>query len=121
VIGVDSHRGPTQGQSFLTLAGGLGAEDVPWARELVTRALEGEPHDLVIDMRGAYDVCREALALLAEFRTRQRTLNRHLTLVIDRDSAADRALQAAGLRGLFLTVRHVPNRFDGVTPRPARR
>ena len=104
-----TYQSPVHGHSFLTLAGDLGPVDVPWMTQEVSRALEGEPHDLVIDMRGAYRVSPEALALLTSVRSRQRSLNRHLTLVIDLGSPTDRALQAAGLQGLFLTVRRVPN------------
>lgn len=103
-----NYSSPAQGHTFLTLSGDLGPVDIPWVRQQVSRALEGEPHDLVIDMREAYNVSRETLAMLTGIRARQRNLNRRLTLVIDVDSATDQALHAAGMNGLFLVVRQVP-------------
>jgi hypothetical protein len=103
-----SYQGHSQGHTFLTLSGDLGSVDVPWVRQQVSRALEGEPHDLVIDMRGTYNVSREALAMLTGARTRQRNLNRQLTLVIDVDSPADWALRSTRLHDRFLVVRRLP-------------
>jgi ABC-type transporter Mla MlaB component len=108
-LSVTSRSSPGRGQAFLTLEGEIGPLDIPAMREKVSAALEGEPHDLVVDMRGVWALCQEAVALLAGARARQRSLQRQLTLVFAAESATDRAMKAAGLQGRFTTVRRVPD------------
>lgn len=106
---MSTHGSPSRGQAFLALDGDIGPSDVPALWEKLSAALEGEPHDLVVDMRRVWGVCQEAVALLAGIRARQRSLHRQLTLVFPAESATDRALTVAGLQGRFTTVRQVPD------------
>jgi hypothetical protein len=105
---VSSHGSHSRGQAFLALDGDLGPAEIPALREKLSAALEGEPHDLVVDMRQVWGVCQEAVAVLTGVRSRQRSLDRQLTLVFSADSATDRALSAAGMQGRFTSVRQVP-------------
>ena len=70
---------PSRGQPILTLDGALTPFEVPALRRKVSGALEGELHDLVVDLRLVWVVCREALAVLSGANARQRSLHRQLT------------------------------------------
>jgi len=99
---------PQTGQAFLTLHGKIGEPDLPALRRHVSAALAGQPHDLIIDLRGVWELCDDAVALLAGIGSRQRSCHRMLTLVFAAGSATDRALHAHGDLHRFTTVRAVP-------------
>jgi hypothetical protein len=91
-------------ESTIELHGAITPLDVPNMRRRLSAALEGEPHDLMVDMRGVWDLCPKALAVLVGAHSRQRSLHRKLTLVMGLGSATERALVAAGMQGRMPTV-----------------
>jgi hypothetical protein len=97
------------GQAFLTFHGKIQEPDVPALRRHVSAALEGQPHDLVIDMRDVWSLCDEAVAVLAGMASRQRSQRRVLTLVFSAGSPTDDALRRTRKASRFNTVRSIPN------------
>ena len=93
------------GQSFLALEGSLDAVEAAGLRDKLMLASRGEPHDVVVDLRGVCAISPTALAALVGARARQKSVNRELTLIYRSGSVTDQALAHAGMRGLFLTVR----------------
>jgi hypothetical protein len=98
-----------QGQAFLKFHGQIREPDVPALRRQVSAALEGQPHDLVIDMRDVWSLCDEAVAVLVGMASRQRSQRRVLTLVYAAGSPTDDALRASRLGSRINTVRSIPN------------
>jgi len=73
-------------------------------------ALDGEPHDLVIDLRGVWAFSSEAVSVLVGAASRQHAQERHLTLIYAAGSPIDTALKSAvGGRGAFTTVWAIPD------------
>jgi anti-anti-sigma factor len=96
------------GASLVTLTGDLGAANVPAIRTTMSTALQGQPHDLVIDMRQVHRMSLEAVAVLVAAKTRLKSLNRRLTLVCAEGSPTDHALGEAGMHGQFVLVPTIP-------------
>lgn len=73
-------------------------------RQGILAALEGRPHDLVIDMRGVDHLTNQGLALLLGVKARQRSRQQALTLVCGLDSATEQAMSRNEMKRSFTTV-----------------
>jgi anti-anti-sigma factor len=93
------------GQSFIALDGSLDDGGTAELRDRLSAAAQGTPHDLTIDMRGVSSISHGALAVLVGARSRQKSLDRQLTLIYRSGSVTEQALRLAGMQARFLTVR----------------
>jgi len=73
-------------------------------RQGILAALEGRPHDLVIDRRGVDHLSDQGLALLSGVKARQRSGQQALTLVCGLDSATEQAMSRNEMKRSFTTV-----------------
>ena len=73
-------------------------------RQGILAAMEGRPHDLVIDMRAVDHLSNRGVALLLGVRARQRSRQQTLTLVCGVDSATEQAMSRNGMKRSFTTI-----------------
>jgi len=73
-------------------------------RRSILVAMEGSPHDLVIDLRAVAVMTDTGLALLVGVNARQRARKSALTLVCAKGSATEQALTRRGLTRVFTVV-----------------
>jgi len=76
-------------------------------REAVSRALDGAPRDLVVDVRDLRVMTNIEGGVLVAARARQQARGHRLTLLLDRGCAAVDALSRTGLSGSFHTTEAV--------------
>ena len=77
-------------------------------RQDILGAMEGEPHDLVIDLRQVVHLPSAGLAALVGVQARQRSRRKSLTLVCGERSGTQMALAGSGMKGDFRTVAEIP-------------
>ena len=73
-------------------------------RRAILEAMEGAPHDLVLDMRALAVMHDTGVALLIGVNARVRARRRLLTLVCAKGSPTEQALTRAGLTRVFTLV-----------------
>lgn len=73
-------------------------------RQTILAAMEGQSHDLVIDMRAVEHLSNRGMALLLGVRARQRSRQQTLTLICGSNSATEQAMSRNGMRQSFTTV-----------------
>lgn len=94
----------------LSLSGPIGTGEIPGVQRRIAAAVDGEPHDLVIDLRGVWAFSPEAVSVLVGAASRQHARGQHLTLIYAAGSPIDTALKSVvGDSGSFTTVWAIPD------------
>lgn len=97
-------------KKLLSLSGPIGAGEIAGVQRRIGAALDGDPHDLVIDLRGVWAFSSEAVSVLVGAASRQHAQEQHLTLIYAAGSPIDTALKSAvGDSGAFTTVWAIPD------------
>jgi len=101
---------PSRAETLLSLSGPVGTGEIAGLQRRIAAALDGEPHDLVIDLRGVWAFSPEAVSVLVGAASRQHAHEQHLTLIYAAGSPIDTALKSA-TRGSdsFTTVWAIPD------------
>ena len=95
---MDVTRDTTQQQWVLTVSGSLGAEQAQQLRTgLLTAVGDGEPHDVLVDMRAVTDVDDDALRALVRGRSASKHRHRRVVVIDEPTGAAARGLVRTGL------------------------